>query len=163
MLLPGVERRKDQERTFVKTDRRLAEDGAGGVGHGHTSEVGIDICRHVRPPIGSGKRRKDRTDLLGGNCRFRPREDFSGSKVCASSGSGGTPKEDESTRSSSGGPEVASPAWEVNVRCNLRHRPQIVDEEARCSERKKGPEARCPAILRPVRDVNSDSGCTNSG
>ena len=104
-----------------------------------------------------------RTDLLGGNCRFRSREDFSGSKVCASSGSGGTPKEDESTRSSSGGPEVAAPAWEVNVRCNLRHRPQIVDEEARCSERKKGPEARCPVILRPVRDVNSDSGCTNGG
>lgn len=157
MLLPGAERRKDQERTFVKMDRRLVEDGAGEVGHGRTLEVGIDICRHVRPPIGSGKG-EDRTDLLGGNCRFRPREDFSGSKVCASSGSGGTPKEDESTRSSSGGPEVAVPAWEVNVRCNFRHRPQIVDEEARCSERKKGPEVRHPAILRPVRDVNSYSG-----
>jgi len=58
MLLPFVEWRKDQERTFVKTDRRLAEDGAGGVGHGRTSEVGIDICRHVRPPIGSGKGEK---------------------------------------------------------------------------------------------------------
>jgi hypothetical protein len=159
MLLPGAERKRDQERTFVKTDQRLVEDGAGGVGHGRTLEVGIDICTYVRPPIGSGKG-EGRTDLLGGNCRFRPREDSSGSKVCAPSGSGGTPKEDESTRSSSGRPEVAAPAWEVNVRCNVRHRPQIVDEEARCSERKKGPEARCPAILRPVRDVNSDSGCT---
>ena len=58
MLLPGAERRKDQERTFVKMDRRLAEDGAGGVGHGRTLEVGIDICRYVRPPIGSRKRRR---------------------------------------------------------------------------------------------------------
>jgi hypothetical protein len=54
-LLPGAERRKDRERTFVKMDRRLVEDGAGEVGHGRTSEVGIDICRHVRSPIGSGK------------------------------------------------------------------------------------------------------------
>jgi hypothetical protein len=61
MLLPGAERRKDQERTFVKMGRRRAEDGVGGVGHGRTSEVGIDICRHVKHHLAVEKEKIEQT------------------------------------------------------------------------------------------------------
>jgi hypothetical protein len=61
MWLRGAERRKDQGRRSVKTDRRLAEDDAGGGGHGRILEVGIDICINIRPQLASAKEKVEQT------------------------------------------------------------------------------------------------------
>jgi hypothetical protein len=73
---------------------------------------------------------------------------------------GGTPKEEESTRSS-GGLDDAASAWEVTDRCSLRHRLQIEDEDARRSGRSKIPEACCAAILTPMREVRKAQAVAN--
>ena len=85
MLLQCVEKRKGRGRRFVKMDQKRAEDDAGGVGHGRTSGVGIDICKYIRIPLASGNGKVGQTcsaviesfdpsKTLGDQRSARPRE-----------------------------------------------------------------------------------------